>query len=573
MISLFFDALLYAAITIVLSLSGREFKLYNLAGGAWLLTGGWLGAYLLGAQFNAPAPINPLWLILFAFLAGLQICSPLILKNTRILRDNSLNYLFISLGTALIILSLGPMLLLENYGVTIPIPQKLAGWMFFLIAFILIVISSLLIFRSRFWAKTVLDFRLATTKASVNLCILLGIEWVTLIILGALSYQIHKGIYGTSEHRTIIPILALVITGGRPLFSGLLSFLVVITGHAIDIYLPFASGYGSILSIVILIIILLVYKWPKDSVTDATTNAVIPPRSEKNYSDPLIFSVLIFLVISVAATFAFGFRTEVLHKALLIAVLATISWVTQRHFRVLSVAWPALAVFSTYCLYFMQGKQIWVVILVLIFMGALASFYLFSLRTLKSDTALVLDLAVVICLYNVLLNSVYISGPENVRQLSITLLPLVILFIQCLFVAILLLIIFRSNLSSNYRAILLGLANFRVGQMHGVFVTPIFIIVTFLLSIFAFSSSFLFHALPSPIKPSSASLVEGLTVLLLGNLMNRIVPIVGLILIFLVYTIIGSIFSGTGLFHNGIVGLTFIIFALLLPVLDKQSYD
>ena len=83
------DSLLYATTAIVLSLASREFRLYNLACGAWIVTGGWLGAMVIGSITGVATAAN-WWLVPFAVFALLTQIGITFLTIERILNTTTL---------------------------------------------------------------------------------------------------------------------------------------------------------------------------------------------------------------------------------------------------------------------------------------------------------------------------------------------------------------------------------------------------------------------------------------------------------------------------------------------------
>jgi hypothetical protein len=569
-IAVFFDALLYAATVKVLSLSTREFGLYNLAGGAWVILGGWAAAAVLGPFVGAPAPLHPWVFVLFLILACLQVSVPFILgSRIGVLRDNPLMYLFISLGVALVILSLGPGALLENYGDTIPIQQGWWGWVALVAFSAFVIVLVYWIFRGGRWARLVIDFRVASSsgKLPIGLSLLLLVELVLLILLGAAGYQVHKGIFQSAEYRTIIPVLCLALAKSSPGRAALLSFIIIVSTHMLDAWVSVLAGYSIPVAISVLIVAVLIRKWPRETVIDNNATNLVPTRTVGLLEDSVFVGGVVFLVLAVFSTLTLAWSANqlTLHKTLLFSVLVTMSWIAQRHLGVVSMTWPVVAAISVYLVESLASRPVYIMFAMSL-VAVLWASYILILRVLSKESALVIDLSVVICIHHIVTNSTAIAGPTNVKLLPLSLSSWNILAIQITLVLGALGLVLWANHNRIWRGSLLALANFRLGRLHGVAVTSVFIVAATVLATVSMISTVAYHALPTPLGPDELSLGVGLSVLLIGNFMDIKGPAPGLLVVFFIYGLLGSVLVGRGILSGAIIGLAFISFVLSTEV-------
>ncbi|MBL4664172.1 MAG: hypothetical protein JKY22_11615 [Flavobacteriaceae bacterium] len=157
LLSFLFDAIFYASITSILSIGIREFGLYNLASGAWLILGGWVGAFFFGLITGVNVPCNSSILIFAIVFLFLQVFLVYLLGNR--FRSNKLTYLFISLGISLIIINVVPEFSLDSNYAVIPIEASSSNKIAFCVFALLTIICPYYIFKTSNWSKSVLNFR------------------------------------------------------------------------------------------------------------------------------------------------------------------------------------------------------------------------------------------------------------------------------------------------------------------------------------------------------------------------------------------------------------------------------
>ena len=94
--SLLADVSLSAAVTGVISITARGFRMYNLACGAWVVLGGWAWHCLTS---STGSQVHAHWFLLIAAVAVLHIALPRLLS--RSLPHEPASYVFATLGVAL----------------------------------------------------------------------------------------------------------------------------------------------------------------------------------------------------------------------------------------------------------------------------------------------------------------------------------------------------------------------------------------------------------------------------------------------------------------------------------------
>jgi hypothetical protein len=562
------DALLYAAMAYTLCLSSREFELYNLSSGAWVVIGGWLGAWIFGPLLGARAPVRP-WAFLFLpLIAAIQVLSPLFLRNA--LHGKRLLYLFVSLGVALILTAFGQVYLVNNSADIIPIQAQVPSYIATFACLLFIVLLVSITFAGKYWAKTVLNFRLGKQNKSLywRLASLLLIELILLLALGASSYSVHKGLFGEVEYRTVIPILAVVLGKSDPIKASLVALLVVISGHVVESEVSYLAGYSVPISIAALIIAVLLWSWPWDSVVDVNKVGSVPSRPVKRplTNDPTIVGMITLLVLIVVSSVLPGYSQEPLNRFLLVAVLSSAAWIAIRYLGVRSIAWHALAAICVYGILHLQSQPLY---LILVFIVSVAAWvcYLFALRVLKSEASFVVDLSLVICLYNVVLKSTGISGAQNVLEFTLThsvpAWPIVAL--QTFLIVGILWLVSISGRYSRPRGFVLGLANFRLGWQHGVPIGVLFALSSGMLILCCIAANVGYHV-NAPITPNDLSLANGLIIFLFAYLMLYWEPGPIYVLIFVVYYMLGKFLAGYGLLFEGFLGTALVAVVLFLSL-------
>lgn len=568
------DSCLYALTTIVISITSRELRLYNLAAGAWLVLGGWMGAITMGTLKGTSVPVlNSIVLCCF-FLIILQAGIPYLLGQK--IRINPLTYLFVSLGMALIITNVVPAFFLKSSSVTIPFERSTFG--IFLFAILSFVISCLVfwLFRSPFWAYLVLKFRinLFSPKLRLRISFLIFGEILGLLLLGATGFYIHKGQFGTAEYHTIIPILSVFATKGNPWRAAIWSLIVVIAGHLIVAFLPPILGirvndYYRVLPIIFLLVFVIIKSRPVRPLISARAIESIAPRVVKLIKDPesyriikgggLLISLTIITLVLVII-FPQYFTNEDIHRALLVSVFATISWIILKYLGVMTISLPIIGAISVYAIYHLEN-HITIQIIFLILLIMFSAHFLWWLRVLKNEPALVVDLSLVICIHQLIKSTPQISDPEEILFFKLPFLEsldsIIISVVQLMIILIMFFLTILVACKPRLRAFVLGLGNFKAGVLHGISVKLAFYLTAFILFAVTIFSSVIYHLISGTILISETTLEAGLTVLLFGYLMHRS-PYIAFLVIFLYYSLLRWVISGTGVSSGVFLGILFL---------------
>ena len=570
MIELLLDGLLYAATAAVVSLSGREFKFYNLAAGAWIVLGGWLSAFLMGSWMHAPAPVHPWCFFLFLAPALAQVTSPLFLREK--LRENPLVYLLVSLGIALIVTTLGTTFLLRMSSATIPIDRR--GISFTVLVVAAVVVLTWYLMQSSRWAKTVLEFRHATSRPLLwqRLTWVLLVELVLLIVLGGVGYHVHKGVFSSAEYRTVIPLLAVMATRSNYISASILSFSVVAVSHLIEMTGQGLAGYSAPIAIASLAILVLIKNWPVSAILRARKTESLPDRKlEGNiWSDQNVFGFVVLSVLFAGFALALGLSSEVLHHTLFMTSLVALSWIAHRYLGLLSIAWPALATLFIYATLIVR-PTFWTLSILFVFTSLAWATYLWCLRVLKIEPALLMDLSLVVCLHQIVKKAAPISGDESVRIFNLTKefnLPIFVpIVIPVSIVAGCLAMAYFSDRQRQLRASALSMSNLTMGLFHGAPVASIFMRVATVLAGLAALAVVGYHVSQPGITPSGLAVETGLIILLFSNLAERWGPAPTFIALFVFYAVLASIMAKHGIMLRGVVGVALIVLAFAPRVL------
>lgn len=575
------DGALYFGTAVVLSLTSREFGLYNLAGGAWLVLGGWLAALMLAG--GHPLPLNSSLLPVFLFLLLFQAASPVLLGNR--LRKNPLSYLFVSLGVALVVIHVGGTYLLSSSGSSVPVDQSTWSVVAFLTFGGLSICAVFFLFQSPWWSRLVIRFRSSDTQGTLtrSLSALVFVELAGLLILGGSTYYVHKGIFGAAEYRTIIPILALVATKGRPIRAGLLSFVVVVLSHGVVALGPIifdvsVAQYAKVIAILSLLLAVLFRSWPDDARNFAQMLPTIPPRLgswliwQDDYYRGHLFGLVAFLgaaglLAVVTYSVPTSWSSDDLTFALWIVGLSVICAMAQRFLGIQTIAWPAVGLLPIYCFVLAQESVFWLVILLGAFF-MLWTFYGWSLRVLKHEPALVVDLAFVTCIHQVVKSSTVLSGTNEVIIFSPPFLDAVeTAHVSGFLVGTVVFLMIASAAMGRHpwlRAGVLGLANFQLGRFHGLHVKVLFFAAIATLSVLVSSATAARYLVSETVTSRFLSVEWGLSILLLGHLLQKAKLVLGLPFILGVFGLFGGLLASRGTLVGISVGVAFIIGVFLL---------
>jgi len=573
------DAILYAGVAATLCLTSREFSFYNLAAGAWVIVGGWLTAWTGSAILGWPGPaISGLWFFGAIALVVAQVAAPAALGES--LRRAPLIYLLVSLGVALVLSSLGPAFLLEASGSTISVPPSTGALVVFGFVITMSVVVPVLVFRQKTWATTVLLFRTGirygTVKKRTSLLVL--VEVGLLLLIGASGFFVHKGIFGSAEYRTIIPILALVAAKSRPVRAAVTCFLVVMLSYLVVLIAPSYSQYSHSMAIALLLIGVVRQYWPRTILRPPAQKPMVPGRVawpnllKQDYTRRLVIAGVVVTAFSVALLILGELRPFVVAQSDILAfskitLMAVVGWVIFSRLGILSLAWPMIGVVPIY-LVAVSGRTPALAVAGVAAFLVCASGYLLLLRHLPVEPALLTDLGVVVCIHQLFKSSPALSGQEEVIRFAHVLgtnipswvVPIALALLVCgvLGVGV------AVSTSPRVRILALAVADFRFGLLHGSPAPLLFVGMALGGVILAVAASGAFHLGFSVVSTDEMSVAIGMIVLLLSYLMERFGVLFGVGVCALVYGVLGGVFAGAGPMLPASIGVVFVVAAYLL---------
>ena len=580
-ISVILDSLLYGATAIVLSLGSREFRLYNLACGAWVVLGGWLATLVLVHTTSFEAPGN-YWLVLCTVGAIiLQVGIPF-LKTERIL-SHPLAYLFTSLGIGLFLINFVPATLLNGSYSSVPFSRTKWSIIIFIAFSCLVSMIVLKILQSKWWADLAINLRLERTgwRFSGRLASLILLEILLFLVIGAVGLHIHRGHFYRAETRTIIPILAVFLSKANPWRGAATSFFVVFLGHLIVAISPHflgvnLSNYAEIIALSTLIIFSIIRHPPFGRSRVAPIIHGLPGRIDRlGYGYEfwrILASAITFVITSLVLIVARILFPEhipqfSMNLSLFVASLVTIAWIIQRYFGVRTIALPTIGMLALYILYHCADKPL---ICVLGVGGLMATAVLFMwyLRVLDHETALLLDLSAVLCIYLFVKNTPKISGTDEaliltsgwidvLSKFQVAIMQIVVMI--CLFFVP----IFFGHLRKS-RAYILGLASLKVGCLNGIRIWRAFSLLISIPIGITIALTILFHLSSVPISVSRMHIEDGLVVLLFGYLMHRGHYVLTYVGVFLLYGYLFLAAARWDIQSGAILGMCLILTPLLL---------
>jgi hypothetical protein len=576
---LWLDALLCATTTVVMSLSAKQFGLYNLAGGAWLMLGGWLGAWLMSPLTGVKPPISPLMFLLFVPSALIQVLSPYLLRG--LIQTTPLSHMFISVGNALYITVVGQSMLQDTSGATIPYTSHSELPLF--AAALLVASTVYYVYRNRHWARCVIKFRLRQYDEDVwkPLSGLFALEIALLMILGATSVSVHKGVFGASEYRAIIPILALIAMQTSVARAALLSFIIVAGSHVLVLWLGIAPGYAVSVAIGLLgVIIALVSLRPNAILLARKTDEVpadeVPVERQRFlalvWRNEYLSGALVLAVLLLTALLLDKPADEGLQMAMWAASVVLVAHVSDRYLGVASVNWPALGTFALYLVLLVPsvGPSIALLALVVIAWSA----YVFLLRLLNAKHALVLDLGMLILLQNLITNSTIISGANNVKIFALGSNPIrsssVPLWTEIIVSGSVLALLTLAGQKRGLRARVLALGNLSLAYQNGYAAVPLLAVTAALTGIVTIASTTAYHVARATLTPAEVSLGHGLTILLLGKLVTQMGASAGFVAVFFLYVFLDFVFLRNAAWLELVVSVCFVALAFL-PKLVGES--
>jgi hypothetical protein len=570
------NALLYAAVASTLSITAREFRLFNLAAGPILVAGGWLRAWLASGCDSQLIGINPWYFMLLLCPLVIQVGAPLVLKGT--LKRVTSAYMFISIGGALFIESVGQNRLQSASGLTIPLQTSWWGNVIaLLMACFALVVAEVTVHSSR-WAKAVLDFRSCELGAKpwTEICRLIILELVLLLLIGACSCDAHKGEFGSGPYLTMIPLLAVLVGKGRPWRSFLLCMGISLATSVATLLLPGLAQEAVAFTILLLGICSIIASGVSLKPADIPSNDSFPEplsgwaisKVHSYWTGPAL------ALFGLAALFApllttaphFGSGASALNGYLVPLLWVIIAWIGQNYLGVESISWPIMAGTFAYG-WAVPGHNLLAVSAVSAVMIVLWLGYIVLLRILPPRSRLIIDLTIATALYEAVVNSPFLSGENNLRQVVWLgpveeMLPkgttmLLILAVTLFAVS------FVVSAKRYSRGVSLSLVNPRFGIRQGFSFFGPFVVFASCAVGATFVGELFNQLTTSSVTPERLQVGQVLPILLLSSVMKFGGGLVGTALVFLLYFVLVALYATQGVILNMWVGVCFVILGVL----------
>lgn len=583
------DALLYVGTTAVISMSGREFRFYNLSAGLWLVLGGWFTAWILGFDGGH---VEPWWLLGAATLLVVFVTSPIWLRER--LRINPLAYLFVALGVVLVGVNGSENYLLRSPNAWIPLALGPAGIGILLAGVFLGAVVSGLVMKSGWWSRLALQFRIATAEHSEvwwSLAGLIALEAGLLLGLGGVGAFVHKGVFGGAEIRALIPILALLASRGQAIWAMVVSFVVVVAMHGMIAFSPDiggvnTGGYAKAVVLIALAVPVVYRAWPNNPLSGIRRAKAVPGLLRKygmrsslwrglmriwdsaHYRDIILTAVVVIGVGLVGPMLLSVWPGMLVPEQLLmtgrVLLYAIVVWLVYRYVGVFSITVPAIAALPVYAA--IELSMSWPE-LVGIMAAVAAAFgaYVTVLRLVDTEVAIIVDVTVVVSLFQMIRSTPNISGIHGIVILPPYLpvadwrlvLPTVVVILSLLWGVIVV------GARRNLRARTLALMNMAVGRAHGVRSIALLAAVGGMLLFPTLFGNVIYHSVSEAVSSEQVGLEFGLTVGLLGYFMARSRPWVGALLVVGIYGVLGVGLLGAGAVFQVAVGITLLAAARL----------
>lgn len=576
------EALIYGALAFVLGLSAREFGTFNLAAGMWLVLGGWIGNFVAGFHGT---PGSFFWAVLVMVCAGaLQVSSPLILREA--LHTDPLRYLFVALGIHLGMQGIAATKMADTFATTLPLqPGSTLQLAFALGSVVFSLVVALFVYRSRWWSRAVIVFRAAGNgdrsppAPARAISRLIGIEIGLLLLIGAVSTGIHKGLLSGTETFAIVPIVAVLLCGERWKWAPFLAGGVALLKGALEYQgSDWASYAESIKWLVVWIATLVFSVYWRAPLRSARVLHSLPPKSRSLRREPMLIGVIFGALIVALLLFKKGGTPDVAQRAALMATLALVAWFAIRFLGVPSVCWPMIGVTSAYVWNYGASVDSTSMTSLGLIMLSLAMWicYLLALRVVDEDRALVLDLATAAGLFEFLNESTWISGEHHIVEISPVLWGRIpdsfVLISQGAVWCVLLLVGVYITYHGPTRSKSLALLNPRLGWTHGVSFPWSFTEVALFTAMVCVTATLLHYSSPAlTIAPAHAAVSTGLIILLFGALMARARNgvVIGLLLVVILRIFLEPALVKYGLVLDAIVGFSFAIAVLIVAFLKE----
>ncbi len=439
------------------------------------------------------------------------------------------------------------------------------------------------IFQSKWWADLAINFRLSQIghKRSKRLAGLVFLEILLYITIGALSFYVHKGHFAGAEMRTIMPILSVFLFRFNPWKGAAASFFVVFLGYLVVAYAPQVHGvdlneYPDVFGLGVLIGLSIFHYKPFGATRISPVVSNLPRRIDRlghgsEFRQIIVgFSAFVALgSVLLIASKLFSSKVSMfnVNLALFISCLVTLSWLIQRLIGIRTVALPAIGMCSIYIIYYYNHNPFVAVVALACLLGV-TIFLLWCVRILEHEPAMVVDLALVLCVSSLIRNTPAISGADeilNFRTSWVSALdPYLTAVLQMTIVLIVSGVAIAASHCHQARARVLALANFKVGLLNGFGIGRDFSLFAALPLIIIVGSVLLFHLSSVPISISRLRLEEGLIVLLFGYIMYRGHALIAYAGILALYGFLFLALAKYGIQSGTILGLSLIVTPLIL---------
>lgn len=555
------DVALYAGITAVISLTARGFRLYNLASGTWVLLGGWLSHWIISPP--ATVPVDPPWFLLTAAIACMQVALPWLLR--RELVHQQMAYVFATIGIALLLDGAVPALLLRSYSAVIGLQGSVTHDAVVVGAALAVAALCITIMRSARYAKAGVCFRLDGEHRL--LAGLVGCEIGLLLVLGAASSSVHHGLFSSSLFWSIVPVLALLVTGRRPLLAMLIAGAAPAASYLLGKAVPGAAGVSMpfvIGGLGCLVIATSIISGARR--VGRTGSGVALERPETwGPRNRNLRGLLALIAIGVVLHLRFRLNAPDSTNTLWVTALAVSGMLILGYLGVFTVSVPIVGSLGAYVVVSLNQWPL-ALCAALILLGVAWVSYISLLRTMQEDYAVVADLALMLGIGYFVVSSATISGVEGIRLFGSdheTLDPTGWAIITLASGAFGMVCVYVSSAIPNLRARVVGLLGDDSGRAHGAPVGLTRRISISLAAAIAIAGSFAYYSATGSIGVRSMSLERGLAVMVLASLMLRTESGVGVATVFVLFTLIAEATSGMGTLVYASLGLGLVIVACL----------
>jgi hypothetical protein len=563
--TLFAEVALYGGIAAIISLTARGFRLYNLASGAWVVLGGWVW-YWLKSQAGTVVPVDPPWFLLLAVIACIQVALPWILRQQLV--QNQIAYVFATVGIALLLDGAAPALLLKSYSAVIGIQGSVVHDAVVVGVALAIVAFCMTIIRSARYAKACVCFRLDGGHRDARLLAgLVGCEIGLLLVLGAASSSVHHGLLSSSFFRSIVPVLALLMTGRRPVPTILIAGTAPAAAYLLGKTVPGVAGVSMpfVIGVLGCIAIAMSIRSGARRAGRTSLGGVLEHPDTWGLRNRNLRGLLALMMIGVILHFGFRLDAPDSANTVWMMALAVSGMLILGYLGVFTVSVPIAGALGAYAVISLRQWPL-ALCAALLLLGVAWVSYIFLLRTMQEDYAVVADLALILAIGYFIMSTSAISGVEGIRlfgsgrwEFGATGWAMATLGSGAFGMAS----VYSSSVIPNLRTRVVGLQLGESGRAHG---APKRLMLTISMSLAAaigVAGSFAYYSGTGSIAANSMSLERGLAVMVLASLMLRTDPIIALVAVFALFTLIAGAATGMGTLVYAGLGLGLVIVACL----------